>query len=67
MTPQAAANNIVENVTIGIQPYADVSYPKDVMYENMANIDKDSPVKRADVICNGFRPSLSTKLKFSAF
>lgn len=47
---------------MGIQLYADVSYPKVVVYENAPKIDKDMPVPNPDADNNGFRPILSTKL-----
>lgn len=64
--PHAAVKNSDENVTIGIQPYAWVSYPNDVMYENVPKINRDNPVPNADPDSSGFRPILSTKLKYNS-
>lgn len=61
--PQAAASCNDENEIIGIQPYAEVWYPKDVKYVNAPKMNRDTPVERADVTSNDFLPSLSTKLK----
>lgn len=61
--PQEAMNIIEEKVTIGIQPYSDVSHPSEVMYENAPNIVRDIPVPSADAVSNGFRPILSTRLE----
>lgn len=60
--PQAAMNIMDEKLTIGIQLYAVVLYPNEVMYEYIPKINNEIPVPNADAVSRGLRPILSTKL-----